>query len=60
MKSRKIVIAIEPLRKQESNILNTGAEAAAGWCVDVDHPNVKMIIDYHYHLRVEKRKIRRL
>lgn len=49
--SRKIVVAIEPLRKQESNIINTGAEA---WRLvrEVDHPNVKMIIDY-YHLQQE-------
>ena len=49
--SRKIVVAIEPLRKQESNIINTGAVA---WRLvrEVDHPNVKMIIDY-YHLQQE-------
>jgi len=51
-RSRDIVIAIEPLRKQESNIINTGAEALK-LVHDVNHPNVKMIIDY-YHLRVEK------
>jgi D-psicose/D-tagatose/L-ribulose 3-epimerase len=50
--SRNIVIAIEPLRKQESNILNTGAEALK-MVREVEHPNVKMIIDY-YHLREEK------
>jgi len=49
--SRKIVIAIEPLRKQESNIINTGAEALR-LVREVDHPHVKMIIDY-YHLRQE-------
>jgi sugar phosphate isomerase/epimerase len=48
---RGIVIAIEPLRKQESNILNTGAEAFR-LLREVDHPNVKMIIDY-YHLSEE-------
>ena len=48
---KNIVIAIEPLRRQESNILNTGAEALR--LVDeVNHPNVQMIIDY-YHLRQE-------
>ncbi len=51
-RSRNIVIAIEPLRKQESNIINTGAEALR-LVHDVGHPNVKMIIDY-YHLRIEK------
>src|SRR5262245_7625001 len=44
-----IVIAIEPLRRQESNILNTGAEALEIVRM-VKHPNVRMIIDY-YHLR---------
>ena len=51
-RSRKIVIAIEPLRKQESNIINSGAEALR-LVREVDHPNVKMIIDY-YHLQQEK------
>jgi D-psicose/D-tagatose/L-ribulose 3-epimerase len=46
-----IVIAIEPLRHQESNILNTGAEALA-MVRRIKHPNVRMIIDY-YHLREE-------
>lgn len=43
-----LVIAIEPLRRQESNIINTGAEALR-LVHEVHHPNVKMIIDY-YHL----------
>ncbi len=46
-----IVIAIEPLRRQESNIINSGREALE-LVRDTGHPNVKMIIDY-YHLRVE-------
>ncbi len=46
-----IVIAIEPLRKQESNIINSGQEALE-LVRAVGHPNVKMIIDY-YHLRAE-------
>ncbi|MBZ5601956.1 MAG: sugar phosphate isomerase/epimerase [Acidobacteriia bacterium] len=51
-RAKQITIGIEPLRKQESNIINTGAEALR--LVDaVNHPHVKMIIDY-YHLRVEK------
>jgi sugar phosphate isomerase/epimerase len=49
--SRNITVAIEPLRKQESNIINTGAEALR-LVREVDHPNVKMIIDY-YHLQQE-------
>lgn len=50
-KQSNIVIAIEPLRRQESNILNTGAEALE-MVRKVKHSNVKMIIDY-YHLREE-------
>jgi D-psicose/D-tagatose/L-ribulose 3-epimerase len=46
-----IVIAIEPLRRQESNILNTGAESLE-MVRRVNHPNVRMIIDY-FHLREE-------
>jgi sugar phosphate isomerase/epimerase len=46
-----IVIAIEPLRHQESNILNTGAEAVE-MVRRVKHNNVRMIIDY-FHLREE-------
>jgi D-psicose/D-tagatose/L-ribulose 3-epimerase len=45
------VIAIEPLRHQESNIINTAAEALR-LVHQVNHPNVRMIVDY-YHLRVE-------
>src|SRR4030095_10364371 len=47
----EIVIAIEPLRRQESNILNSGAESLEMVRL-VKHPNVRMIIDY-YHLREE-------
>ena len=43
-----ITIAIEPLRRQESNILNTGAEALE-MVRRVKHTNVRMIIDY-FHL----------
>jgi sugar phosphate isomerase/epimerase len=46
-----IVIAIEPLRHQESNILNSGAESLEMVRM-VKHPNVRMIIDY-YHMREE-------
>lgn len=45
-----IIVAIEPLRTQESNIINTGAEALR-LVHEVNHPNVRMIIDY-YHMRV--------
>ncbi len=50
-RSKNIVLAIEPLRRQESNIINSGAEALR-LVREVHHPNVKMIIDY-YHLRQE-------
>ena len=48
---KDMVMAIEPLRRQESNILNTGAETLRMVC-EVNHPNVRMIIDF-YHLREE-------
>lgn len=47
----QIVIAIEPLRRQESNVLNTGAETLE-MVRRVNHPNIRMIIDY-FHLRQE-------
>jgi sugar phosphate isomerase/epimerase len=47
----RIVIAIEPLRRQESNILNTGAEAVE-MVHRVNNPNVRTMIDY-FHLRQE-------
>jgi sugar phosphate isomerase/epimerase len=50
-RSRNITVAIEPLTKSESNIINTGAEALQ-LVQEVGHPNVKMIIDY-YHMRLE-------
>jgi D-psicose/D-tagatose/L-ribulose 3-epimerase len=51
-KAKQMVIAIEPLRRQESNIINTAAEALR-LVREVNHPNVKMIIDY-FHLREER------
>jgi D-psicose/D-tagatose/L-ribulose 3-epimerase len=50
-RKNSLSLAIEPLRHQESNILNTGAEALA-MVRKVKHPNVRMIIDY-YHMREE-------
>jgi sugar phosphate isomerase/epimerase len=50
--AQDIVVAIEPLRRQESNIINSGAEALE-LVREVNHPQVKMIIDY-YHLREEQ------
>jgi len=51
-KAKGVVIGIEPLRKQESNIINTGGEALK-LLTEVNHPQVQMIIDY-YHMSVEK------
>jgi D-psicose/D-tagatose/L-ribulose 3-epimerase len=50
--SRNLVIAIEPLRRPDSNIINTGAEALR-LVHEVNHPCVKMMIDY-YHMRSER------
>jgi len=44
-----LMIGIEPLRKQECNIINTAAEAMK-LAHEVNHPNVKIIVDF-YHLR---------
>ena len=51
-RSRNITIAIEPLRKQESNIINTAAEGLQ-WVNAVNDPNIQLMIDY-YHFQVEK------
>ena len=51
-RSRNITIAIEPQRREESNIINTTAEALA-WVEAVNHPNIQLMIDY-YHFSVEK------
>lgn len=46
-----MVIGIEALRKPESNIINTIAEAAR-LAREVNHPNVRIIVDF-YHLAFE-------
>jgi sugar phosphate isomerase/epimerase len=46
-----IVLAIEPLRHQESNILNSGAESLE-IVRAVNHPSLRLMIDY-YHMREE-------
>src|SRR5277367_5273711 len=51
-RSHNITIAIEPLRKQESNIINNTTEALA-WVKAVNDPNIQLMIDY-YHFQVEK------
>ena len=50
-KAKGLVIGIEPLRRQESNIINTGAEALK-LVHEVNHPQIKMIVDY-FHMRTE-------
>ena len=51
-RSRNITIAIEPLRHQESNIINNTTEALA-WVNAVNDPNIQLMIDF-YHFQVEK------
>ena len=41
----------EPLRQEESNIINTASDAMK-LAREVNHPNVKIIVDF-YHLRKE-------
>jgi D-psicose/D-tagatose/L-ribulose 3-epimerase len=50
-RKQDLVVAIEPLRHQESNILTTGRESLE-MVRRVKHPQVRMIIDY-YHMREE-------
>jgi D-psicose/D-tagatose/L-ribulose 3-epimerase len=51
-RSRNITIAIEPLRHQESNIINTSLEGLA-WVNAVNDPNIQLMIDF-YHFSIEK------
>jgi sugar phosphate isomerase/epimerase len=51
-RARKIIIAIEPQRQQECNIINTAAEGLK-WVRAVNDPNIQLMIDF-YHLAVEK------
>jgi sugar phosphate isomerase/epimerase len=46
-----ITVAIEPLRRQETNIINTAAEGLE-LVNAVDHPNFQLMIDF-YHLASE-------
>jgi len=51
-KANRITVAIEPLRKQETNIINSAAEGLQ--LVDaVNHPNFQLMIDF-YHLASEQ------
>lgn len=47
-----ITIAIEPLRRQESNIINTAAEGLS-LVEAIDHPHFQLMIDF-YHLASEQ------
>jgi D-psicose/D-tagatose/L-ribulose 3-epimerase len=47
-----ITLAVEPLKSQETNIINTAAEGLT-WVKAVDHPNFRLMVDF-YHLASEK------
>jgi D-psicose/D-tagatose/L-ribulose 3-epimerase len=51
-KKRRIVVAVEPLRSQETNTINSAAEGLA-WVQAVGHPNFQLMVDF-YHLASEK------
>jgi D-psicose/D-tagatose/L-ribulose 3-epimerase len=51
-RAHAITIAVEPLRRQETNIINSAAEGLE--LVDaIDHPNFQLMIDF-YHLASER------
>jgi sugar phosphate isomerase/epimerase len=50
--ARGITVAIEPLRRAETNIINTAAEGL-GLVEAVDHPAFQLMIDF-YHLASER------
>jgi sugar phosphate isomerase/epimerase len=47
-----IVLAVEPLRREESNVINTAAEGLA-WVQAVAHPHFQLMVDL-FHLASEK------
>jgi D-psicose/D-tagatose/L-ribulose 3-epimerase len=49
---RGMIIAAEPLRKQEANTINSGAEGLR-WVEAVNHPNFQLVLDL-YHMNEEK------
>jgi sugar phosphate isomerase/epimerase len=51
-KARNLIVAIEPQRRQECNIINTAAEGLA-LVNAVNHANIQLMIDF-YHLAEEK------
>jgi len=50
-----ITVAIEPLNKQESNIVNTLAEGLS-LAREVNRPRIRLLVDY-YHLAMEKESV---
>ena len=50
--AHKITVAIEPLRREETNIINSAAEGLE-LVRAVDHPNFQLMVDF-YHLASEK------
>ena len=51
-RTRNITIAVEPLRREETNIINSAAEGL-GLVNAIDHPNFQLMIDF-YHLASER------
>jgi D-psicose/D-tagatose/L-ribulose 3-epimerase len=51
-RSHNITIAVEPLRRQETNIINSAAEGIE-LVNSIDHPNFQLMIDF-YHLASER------
>ena len=49
---RDLTIAIEPINRQESNIVNLAVEGLR-LAREVDHPNVQLLVDF-YHLMMER------
>jgi D-psicose/D-tagatose/L-ribulose 3-epimerase len=58
VESAGIAIAIEPLNRGESNILNRVSEALA-LVKDVDRPNIGLLVDY-YHFSLEGERLESL
>jgi sugar phosphate isomerase/epimerase len=50
-----ITVAIEPLRRQETNIINTAAEGLE-LVEAIGHPNFQLMIDF-YHLSIEQESV---
>lgn len=57
-KENNVTIAIEPLRRQECNLINTFKEGCK-LAKDVGSPNVKVLVDY-YHLTQEQEPIQNI